>query len=97
VSSLGRDFFKPSAWNFENPHHFPRVESRQDLAVRRTRKKVDTEIFVCDGCASRKRLASNQRHWCDVCTFGVPVEMRCVKDKWQRPRDDSPNPLSSRF
>jgi hypothetical protein len=31
-----------------------------------------------------------KRHWCDVCTSGIPVEMRCVKDKW-RHRTDEPN------
>ena len=57
------------------------------LAVRRIKKKAETEIFVCDNCGNRKRLPSNQRHWCDNCAFGVPVEMRCAKDKWKRPKE----------
>jgi hypothetical protein len=58
--------------------------------VRRIKKKAETEIFVCDNCGNRKRLASAQRHWCDNCTFGVPVEMRCAKDKWKRPKEEAP-------
>jgi len=64
----------------------------QALTVRRIKKKAETEIFVCDNCGNRKRLASAQRHWCDNCTFGVPVEMRCAKDKWKRPREGEPVP-----
>jgi hypothetical protein len=39
------------------------------------------ELFVCDSCDARKRLDRAERHWCDVCTKGSPVEMRHVRDK----------------
>ena len=41
-------------------------------------KKV---LFICDSCGARTRLNSTQRHWCDVCNQGAPVEMRYGKDK----------------
>jgi len=59
----------------------------------RTRKKAETAIFVCDNCATRKRLEVAKRHWCDICTSGIPVEMRCVKDKWR----NRPDELHRRF
>jgi predicted RNA-binding Zn-ribbon protein involved in translation (DUF1610 family) len=70
---------------------------RNSEIVRRIKKKTETEIFVCDNCGNRKRLPSNQRHWCDNCTFGVPVEMRCAKDKWKRPREPAPVADEKRF
>jgi hypothetical protein len=39
------------------------------------------ELFVCDNCGTRTRLNNAERHWCDVCTKGSPVEMRHVRDK----------------
>jgi hypothetical protein len=39
------------------------------------------ELFVCDSCSTRKRLNSAERHWCDACNRGAPVEMRHVRDK----------------
>lgn len=45
------------------------------------RPHIKTDIFVCDECGNRKRLRSDHRHWCDVCTRGTPVEMRNVRDK----------------
>jgi hypothetical protein len=39
------------------------------------------EFFVCDGCGTRTRLNSAERHWCSVCNQGAPVEMRHVRDK----------------
>ena len=65
--------------------------------MRRIKKKAETEIFVCDNCGNRKRLPSNQRHWCDNCAFGVPVEMRCAKDKWKRPKEGAPVAEERRF
>jgi hypothetical protein len=41
---------------------------------------IKKELFVCDRCGERKRLASMGRHWCDFCS-GPPPEMRAVKDK----------------
>ena len=64
-----------------------RIPRNAEKYVRRIKKKAETEIFVCDNCGNRKRLPSNQRHWCDNCAFGVPVEMRCAKDKWKRPKE----------
>jgi hypothetical protein len=64
--------------------------SQSDSDGMRTRKKAETAIFICDNCGTRKRLEIAKRHWCDVCTSGIPVEMRCVKDKW-RNRTDEPN------
>jgi hypothetical protein len=45
------------------------------------RERKRTEVFVCDTCGLRKRLASDKRHWCDNCTTGSPVEMRRANDK----------------
>ena len=39
------------------------------------------ELFVCDTCSARKRLNGAERHWCDACNRGAPVEMRHVRDK----------------
>jgi hypothetical protein len=44
-------------------------------------KKKQTDVFVCDSCGSRKRLARDKRHWCDDCNRGTPVEMRRARDK----------------
>ena len=63
----------------------------------KTRRKATTEMFVCDQCGTRKRLESAMRHWCDVCTLGVPVEMRSVRDKWKRPGDEGRPTHGSRF
>lgn len=37
------------------------------------------EMFICDGCGMRKRLSSNQRHWCDECTLSSPIEMNTAR------------------
>jgi hypothetical protein len=39
------------------------------------------EFFICDSCGTRTRLDRKERHWCDVCDRGAPVEMRHVRDK----------------
>ena len=39
------------------------------------------EVFICDGCGTRTRLNSAQRHWCTVCILGSPLEMRPTRDK----------------
>ncbi len=38
------------------------------------------ELFVCDKCGAKKRLASTARHWCDQCSIGSPVELRAVRN-----------------
>ena len=48
------------------------------------------EVFVCDNCGMRKRLASAQRHWCDECKVTPPVELRPARDK--RPSQFKPAP-----
>jgi len=63
----------------------------------RTSKKPQTEIFICDSCGQRKRLEAAKRHWCDVCKFGVPVEMRCARDKWRRPGQPDADRQAARF
>ena len=45
------------------------------------RPHIKTDIFVCDQCGNRKRLRSDNRHWCDMCNTSPPVEMRNVRDK----------------
>jgi hypothetical protein len=45
------------------------------------RPHIKTDIFVCDHCGNRKRLRSDNRHWCDNCHETPPVEMRNVRDK----------------
>ena len=45
------------------------------------RPHFKTDIFVCDHCGNRKRLRSDNRHWCDECHETPPVEMRNVRDK----------------
>jgi hypothetical protein len=40
-----------------------------------------TEIFVCDRCGARKRLASAKRHWCADCQRDSPIEMRPSRQK----------------
>ena len=42
---------------------------------------IKKEIFVCDNCSTRTRLNSAERHWCDLCTRGSPLEMRPARDK----------------
>ena len=54
------------------------------MAVYPGHRKMPTEIFVCDTCGARKRLPANQRHWCDECTRGSPIEMRRAGDKWRK-------------
>jgi hypothetical protein len=44
-------------------------------------KSPHKEVFVCDNCATRVRLNSAQRHWCELCTRGAPLEMRPTRDK----------------
>jgi hypothetical protein len=38
-------------------------------------------MFVCDTCGTRTRLNSAERHWCDLCILGPPLEMRLARDK----------------
>jgi hypothetical protein len=42
---------------------------------------IKKEIFICDQCGLRKRLSTAQRHWCEQCDRGSPVEMRPARDK----------------
>jgi hypothetical protein len=45
-------------------------------------RRTTTDLFICDQCSTRKRLASAKRHWCDTCKInGAPVELRLAKDK----------------
>ncbi len=39
------------------------------------------DVFICDNCGTRSRRDQTKRHWCDVCTQGIPVELRCVREK----------------
>ena len=45
------------------------------------REKKRTEVFVCDHCGMRKRLARDQRHWCDECNQTPPMEMRLTRSR----------------
>jgi hypothetical protein len=45
------------------------------------RRVMKSEIFVCDNCGTRTRLNSAERHWCDLCIHGPPLEMRPARDK----------------
>src|SRR6266576_3513004 len=42
---------------------------------------IKKEIFVCDNCSTRTHLNSTERHRCDLCTQGSPLEMRPARDK----------------
>ena len=42
---------------------------------------IKKEFFVCDNCSTRARLNSAERHWCELCTSGAPLEMRPARDK----------------
>jgi hypothetical protein len=41
---------------------------------------MQTEIFICEQCNVRKRLVRSERHWCDLCTAGSPVELRTTRE-----------------
>ena len=45
------------------------------------RPVMKKEVFICDNCSTRMRLNSAERHWCDLCTLGLPLEMRPARDK----------------
>lgn len=47
------------------------------MIMPRTKK----EMFVCDGCGIRKRLSTNERHWCDDCTLGSPIELCTARSR----------------
>jgi hypothetical protein len=51
---------------------------RNSTGARSVMKK---EVFVCDTCGTRMRLNSAERHWCELCTLGSPLEMRPARDK----------------
>ncbi len=64
------------------------------------RQKKRTEVFVCDNCGLRKRLSSDERHWCENCTHGSPIEMRRANDKRlnfgrSQPPEKAPAPTRS--
>ena len=42
-------------------------------------RHIKKEVFVCEGCGARCRLASTERHWCEDCDLGSPVEMHPVR------------------
>jgi hypothetical protein len=46
---------------------------------------IQTDMFICDQCGNRQRLPKAQRHWCELCTHGSPVEMRLTRGKLHRP------------
>src|SRR3954468_5800582 len=62
---------------------------------RRHSVRVRKEVFVCDNCGMRKRLNSAQRHWCEECKTGSPVELRPVRDKRSAPKPESIEPAGS--
>jgi len=43
--------------------------------------RITKEVFVCDGCGLRKRLNANERHWCDDCTLGSPIELYTARSR----------------
>ena len=42
-------------------------------------RHIKKEVFVCEGCGARNRLTSAERHWCEDCNLGAPVEMNPVR------------------
>ncbi len=42
---------------------------------------MKTELFVCDRCGQKKRLARSQQHWCEFCRSKKETEMRPVRVK----------------
>src|ERR1700730_16469336 len=42
---------------------------------------IRKEFFICDTCGTRTRLNSAERHWCELCTLGSPLEMRPTRDR----------------
>jgi hypothetical protein len=54
------------------------------------REKKKTEVFVCDHCGMRKRLARDQRHWCDECKQTPPVEMHLTRSRLHHGRPGAP-------
>jgi len=42
-------------------------------------RNIKKEVFVCESCGGRNRLASTERHWCGECNLGSPVEMHPVR------------------
>jgi hypothetical protein len=63
------------------------------------RDKKRTEVFVCDHCGMRKRLARDQRHWCDECNQTPPVELRLTRARLHYQKEvalSAPPPSASR-
>jgi len=56
------------------------------------REKKKTEVFMCDHCGMRKRLARDQRHWCDECRQTPPVEMRLTRSRLHHHRPNAAAP-----
>ncbi|MEY2503185.1 MAG: hypothetical protein QOI07_3519 [Verrucomicrobiota bacterium] len=38
-------------------------------------RHMKKEVFVCESCGIKSRLASAERHWCAECNLGAPIEM----------------------
>ena len=64
------------------------------------RERKRTEVFMCDHCGSRKRLARDQRHWCSECNHTPPSEMRLTRSKLHHqrkaPEPPAPDPQKAR-
>ncbi len=37
---------------------------------------IKKQVFICDECGQRERLAKSKRHWCENPSHGKAVEMR---------------------
>jgi hypothetical protein len=62
------------------------------------REKKRTEVFVCDFCGLRQRLARDQRHWCTNCNETPPVEMRLTRGRLHHQRrlaEPAPKPTEA--
>lgn len=42
---------------------------------------MKVELFVCDRCGQKKRLAPSKQHWCEFCAKKQETEMRPVRTK----------------
>ncbi|HEV2095511.1 MAG TPA: hypothetical protein VGQ82_03325 [Chthoniobacterales bacterium] len=47
---------------------------------------IKKQIFVCDDCGQRKRLAQSKRHWCENPSHRAAMEMRPTRSPAEKKR-----------